>query len=392
MSRKDLSPADITRLARERVQRFFYLAPNAVAFGPATPLTALLTEFGNRVHVLHPAAVPAFVNRATVPSLRASLEPHVSFDTLEAGLVRFVEWAVTTFGPRVVEGPDRLGVLTVHAPRPPEGPPGTVPPAPPTPEPPRFVRVEEVGGGATAVVYGAYDTKMSRTVALKVPRPEYLARVGPEQFIVEANVAGQVIHPNVCTIYETCEFRGSPCIVMEFLSVSLREVLLARRSPFPIAEAVRTVIELARGAEACHTAGIVSADLKPDNIMRRECGAWVVVDFGIARIVGTGAPTGGTPHYTAPEQSRRCPDFGPPADVFALGVTLYEMLTESMPFEGITPLEIAMKVALDAPECPRVRRPDIPPALAALILRCLATNPADRPTAGELADELAAFR
>ncbi|MCC6624177.1 MAG: serine/threonine protein kinase [Deltaproteobacteria bacterium] len=264
------------------------------------------------------------------------------------------------------------------------------------------------------VVYEAIEKSLRRTVALKV-LPEDVTR-DPQRrarFIREARAAAAVTHPTLLTIFQVGSVDERVYIAMELVrGRSLRDVLAA--GPLPVAEARRIGIDIASGLGRAHAAGIVHRDVKPDNVMLSHDGMVKVLDFGIARLAvgsplaavedaSTGAGTFvrgaltaegsliGTPGYMAPEQSTGGA-VDARADVFALGATMYEMLVGLRAFDGHTPIDVLIASARD-PFVPIASvRPDVPPALAAIVERCLAKQPADRyPDGDALASALRAL-
>jgi len=255
------------------------------------------------------------------------------------------------------------------------------------------------------VVYEAIERSLRRTVALKV-LPEDVTR-DPQRrarFIREARAAAAVTHPTLLTIYQVGSVDERVFIAMELVrGRSLRDALAA--GPLPVAEARRIGIDIASGLGRAHAAGIVHRDVKPDNVMLSHDGMVKVLDFGIARLA-EGSPleaiedasTGpgtfvraaltaegsliGTPGYMAPEQSTGGA-VDARADIFALGATMYELLVGLRAFDGHTPIDVLIASARDPFVPPASVRPEVPPALAAIVERCLAKQPADRYPDGE---------
>lgn len=259
---------------------------------------------------------------------------------------------------------------------------------------------EEIGRGGMAVVYRARQRSLDRSVALKVLLPS--ARTGPEEETrvrAEAEAVARLQHPNVVHVYEVGERDGCPYLLMEYVDGGTLADRL-RGGPPPPAKAAEWAEAIARGIHAAHRRGIVHRDLKPANVLMTGDGVPKISDFGIARrLDGTGEATRtgvvmGTPAYMAPEQAEgRGKSAGPPADVWAVGAILYEMLTGRPPFTGESALDTLRKVTTDPPVPPSRLQPDVPPALEAVCLRCLHKRPGDRyPTAEALADDLARCR
>jgi predicted ATPase len=280
---------------------------------------------------------------------------------------------------------------------------GPPPAAGPAPQVPEYEILGELGRGGMGVVYEARDTKLGRRVALKFLHPQ--AARDPhqlERFRREARAASALNHPAVCTLYDFGELQGRPFLVLERVE---GQTLRALVSPRPDLDRVLPLVRQVAGAlRAAHAAGIVHRDIKPENLMVRPDGYVKVLDFGLARLLpgGAGPPTPGastepgalvgTVCYMAPEQAR-CEPAGSPADVFALGVVLYELLTGRRPFAEDSPFAVLHAIATEPPLPPRRLNPEIPEALEALVLHMLEKEPRRRPTAAEveaLLGELAA--
>jgi WD40 repeat protein len=285
-------------------------------------------------------------------------------------------------------------VTRIGAPTPPaewgSGPPAPVP----------GYEIEcELGRGGMGVVYRAQDTRLHRTVALKMVHAD-----GPAdarqliRFLAEAEAVAAVRHPHVVQIYEFGEHAGRPFIALEYLPGGRLTDRLRGGQPSPPVDAAALVARLARGVQAAHAAGIVHRDLKPGNVLFDAAGEPKVTDFGLAKRAGGADLTRtqavmGTPAYMAPEQAEGRGKFvGPPADVYALGVISYECLTGTVPFDGDSVMAVLRRVTDEEPDPPHKRRPDVPRDLELICLKCLRKDPADRyPTAGELADDLERF-
>lgn len=264
-----------------------------------------------------------------------------------------------------------------------------------TPSIPGYELLEQIGRGGMGVVFKARHLKLNRLVAIKLlpnaefAKPEVLAR-----FLTEAQAVAAVKHPNVIEIYDFGETNHSPYFVMELLEPKHfgdRYSPKVRHDPWEVA---RVLAKVARGVAEVHAEGIVHRDLKPANILFDKRGEPKVVDFGLAKRENSeltkSLATFGTLHYMAPEQAKgKTKHAGPPADVWALGVILYECLTGRRPFEGDDQISLLMSIATDEPELPRVLNAALPPEFEAIIVKCLAKKPPDRySSARELADAL----
>jgi WD40 repeat protein/tRNA A-37 threonylcarbamoyl transferase component Bud32 len=251
-----------------------------------------------------------------------------------------------------------------------------------------------LGRGGMGVVCRARNTRLNRTVALKM----ILGRPGSVElmrFRAEAEAMAAVRHPHVAQVYEVGEADGRPFLTMELLAGgTLADNFTAKRDRSPAAHAdiVRKVVT---GVAAAHAQGIVHRDLKPGNVLLDESGEPKVTDFGLAKrdagtdLTATGAVMG-TPAYMAPEQADGNTKFvGPSADVWSLGVILYEALTGSRPFTATDTRAVLAQVLTADPVPPRNLVPSIPRDLELICLKCLAKAPHERyPTAAELADDL----
>ena len=253
-------------------------------------------------------------------------------------------------------------------------------------------------------VYRALDTKLGRTVAIKVLR----ARTEPdasERFRQEARLASALSHPHIVTIYTVEEAEGVEFIVMEFVE---GESLHARIRSGPVEGPflVELGIHVAEALAAAHALGLVHRDIKPANILITPQGVAKVADFGLAkRVGGEGADPAvtmagltqagiivGTPSYMSPEQTRGEP-LDARSDIFSLGATLYEAATGRPPFEGVSTLSILHAVATATPEVVSRSRPDLPPQFDLVLERALAKDPSERWASGrDLADALRSLR
>ena len=256
----------------------------------------------------------------------------------------------------------------------------------------RYAIQRELGRGGMATVYLAEDLKHHRKVALKVLRLELASTLGPDRFLREITVAANLSHPHILPLYDSGEAGGFLFYVMPFVDgPSLRQKLI-REGELPIPDAVRILRDVADALSYAHQQGVVHRDIKPENVMLSGRHA-LVADFGVARAIDESAggkltETGvalGTPVYMAPEQAAADPHTDHRADVYAFGVTAYEMLTGQPPFAGATPQAVLAAHWTEAPVAVAERRATIPPALAQLVMRCLEKKPADRPQG---ADEL----
>ncbi len=250
-------------------------------------------------------------------------------------------------------------------------------------------RVERLlGTGGMGVVVAARHVQLDERVAIKFLRPEMMARPhAAARFLREARAAVRIKNEHVARVFDVGALEtGAPYIVMEHLAGCDLAAWLAERGPLPVEEAVDFVLQSCMALAEAHALGIVHRDLKPSNLFcaRRADGAVCikVLDFGISKILtplgdpstldATGeAAVLGSPFYMSPEQMQRAPDVDARADIWALGVVLYQLVTGYQPFGGATIPEVCMKVAGGLPESLLALRPDAPPALDAVVRRCL---------------------
>ncbi len=253
----------------------------------------------------------------------------------------------------------------------------------------------ELTGAGMSRVFVAMDRQLGREVVIKVLPPEVAAELSAERFRREIQFAAKLQHPHIVPLLTSGEVSGAPYFTMPFVEGESLRARLARVGELPVREAVRILREVASALSYAHKHGVVHRDMKPDNVMLTDEFA-LVTDFGVAKAVtestkepGSSTLTGigvtlGTPAYMAPEQATM-DSVDHRADIYAFGVMAYEMLTGSLPFAGRSTQAMLAAQAIQTPEQIERRRPGIPRALAALIMRCLEKRPADRPqSAGEL--------
>jgi serine/threonine protein kinase len=257
-----------------------------------------------------------------------------------------------------------------------------------------------LGEGGMGVVYQARHLQLQRKVALKVMRachpPAAMTR---ERFQIEARSAARLHHPNIVQVYEVGEIDGRAYAALEYVAGGSLAQQLAGR-PLPARQAADLLETLARAVDVAHRNGILHRDLKPANVLLTPDGQPKIADFGLAKLVDQPAgltPTDavlGTPSYMAPEQaSGQFHEVGPAADVYALGATLYELLTGRPPFRAATPWQTLRQVCLKEPVPPRRLEPSVPRTLEAVCLKCLAKDPRQRyASASSLASDLRRFR
>jgi len=248
-------------------------------------------------------------------------------------------------------------------------------------------RIErELGAGGMATVYLAEDLRHHRKVAVKVLRQDVAATLGAERFVREIQVAAQLHHPHILPLYDSGQADEFLFYVMPFeQGQSLRE-RLNKETELPIPDVVRLLHDVADALAHAHQHGLVHRDIKPENVLLSGRHA-LVTDFGVAKAVSeatgreqltTVGVALGTPTYMAPEQAAADPNIDRRADIYALGVLGYELLTGRPPFTGPNPQSVLAAQVSKAPTPVAELRPTVPPALAALIMRCLEKRPADR--------------
>ena len=289
----------------------------------------------------------------------------------------------------------------VRPPQPPERFPAVTPMA--SPEDlfaGRYRLIEELGRGAMGVVYKAEDTKLDCFVALKFLHPRLAAdSKARERLLLEARAASELHHPNICRIIDHDEAEdGRVYLVMAYYDggESLEEIL--KRGPLPVERAIDIARQISSGLHAAHRptprhpAGIVHRDIKPSNVLITPGDVAIILDFGIAKVAESGVTREGdvlgTVEYMSPEHLReRRVDAG--TDLWALGVTLYEMLTGSRPFRGDYEAALFYTIVHEEPAPVQSLRPDVPGAVAEVVRRCMEKDPEARyRTAGEIIEAL----
>lgn len=261
----------------------------------------------------------------------------------------------------------------------------------------RYQIQRKIGGGGMALVYKAYDTVLTRPVALKVLRPQYAC---DEDFVLrfkrEAFSAARLQHENIIRIFDVGEDKDIYYIVMELQDGPTLKDLIRNRAPFPAPVAMEIAFQICQAVAHAHRRSIIHRDIKPHNIIVSPSGQVKVTDFGIARAITGSTLTRkgtivGSVHYFSPEQARG--DLASvQSDIYSMGVVLYEMMTGRVPFEGDSPFSIAMKHISEEPIRPRALNPDVPREVESVILKAMQKNEAARyRTAQEMLQDIAAF-
>ncbi|HEU5217669.1 MAG TPA: serine/threonine-protein kinase, partial [Gemmatimonadales bacterium] len=261
----------------------------------------------------------------------------------------------------------------------------------------------ELGGGGMSRVFLAEETALGRRVVIKVLPPELAQALSADRFRREVQVAAGLSHPNIVPLFSAGQGGGGAAgpeflyYTMPFVEGESLRAKLAREGELPVPVAVKLLRDVAEALACAHEHGVVHRDIKPDNVMISRNHA-LVTDFGVAKalseatgghgVTSTGMAMG-TPAYMAPEQASADPHVDHRADIYALGVLGYEMLSGQPPFVASTAQAMLAAHVTQAPRPVTDTRPSVPPALAALVARCLEKKPADRwQTAEELAQHL----
>jgi serine/threonine protein kinase len=243
-----------------------------------------------------------------------------------------------------------------------------------------------LGEGGMGTVYLAHDTQLGRPVALKVPL--FTPEDGPEvlqRFYREARTAATILHPNICPVYDVGEIDGIHYLTMAYIEGKLLWFYIAGGQPLPPRQAAGLVRKLALALQEAHNRGIIHRDLKPSNVIINKSGEPIIMDFGLARRIDDPSQrltkTGqvlGTIVYMSPEQVTANNDLmGPPADIYSLGVILYELITAHPPYEG-TPASVVTSIVMGVAPRARERRSDIPARLDAICAKAMEKEIASR--------------
>lgn len=256
----------------------------------------------------------------------------------------------------------------------------------------RYEIQEKIGTGGMSDVYKAKDHKLNRPVAVKVLKQEFSENANfVSRFTVEAQAAAGMMHPNIVNVYDVGEENGTHYIVMELVEGITLKKYIEKKSRLSVKEAVSIAIQVSMGIEAAHNNHIIHRDIKPQNVMISKDGKVKVTDFGIAKAVSSNTITSnvmGSVHYTSPEQARGGYSDAK-SDIYSLGVTLFEMLTGRVPFNGETTVAIAIKHIQEPMPSPREYVAEIPISVEQIVLKCTQKSPDRRyQTMSELIDDL----
>ena len=242
----------------------------------------------------------------------------------------------------------------------------------------RYEIQEKIGTGGTADVYRALDRKLNRPVAIKVLKQEFSENDNfVSKFRSEAQSAAGLMHPNIVNVYDVGNEKGIYYIVMELVDGITLKKYIEKKSRLTVKEAVSIAIQVAMGLEAAHNNHIIHRDIKPQNIIISKDGKVKMTDFGIAKAASSNTITSnvmGSVHYTSPEQARGGYSDAK-SDIYSLGVTLFEMLTGRVPFNGDTTVAIAIMHIQEPLPSPREFVPDLPISVEKIVLKCCQKSP-----------------
>ena len=245
----------------------------------------------------------------------------------------------------------------------------------------RYALENKVGEGGMAVTYRARDLLLNRIVAVKLMREQFTSDPQfVERFRREAQAAARISHENIASVYDTGCANGTYYIVMEFVEGTDLKQHLRRDGALPVLNALEIGRQIAAALDAAHRGGLVHRDIKPHNILLNQDGKVKVTDFGIAKLASEGEDTGviiGSVHYVSPEQARG-EATAPASDIYSLGAVMFETLTGHTVFEADNAMAVAHKQIYDRPPLLRTLRPEIPPAVESMVLRCLEKDPRNR--------------
>ncbi|MDD2972828.1 MAG: Stk1 family PASTA domain-containing Ser/Thr kinase [Lachnospiraceae bacterium] len=256
----------------------------------------------------------------------------------------------------------------------------------------RYEVLEKIGTGGMSDVYKAKDHKLNRCVAMKVLKQEFSENSNfVMKFTVEAQAAAGLMHPNIVNVYDVGEEDGIHYIVMELVDGITLKRYIEKKARLSVKEAISIAIQVSMGIEAAHNNHIIHRDIKPQNIIISKEGKVKVTDFGIAKAATSNTITSnvmGSVHYTSPEQARGGYS-DEKSDIYSLGITLFEMLTGRVPFNGETTVAIAIKHIQEEMPSPRDFVPEIPVSVEQIVFKCTQKSPDRRyQTMGELIGDL----
>ena len=248
----------------------------------------------------------------------------------------------------------------------------------------RYEMLEIIGTGGMAVVYKARDVKLNRFVAVKILKDEILEDEDlRSRFHTEAEAVAALSHPNIVSIFDVSITRRMEYFVMELIDGITLKQYMQQRGVLTEAEMEHFITQILKALEHAHSRNIIHRDIKPQNVMILRDGTVKVTDFGIARIANhqqtsaTSQNAFGSVHYIAPEQAKGSATDGR-ADLYSVGIIMYEMMTGELPFTGDTPVAVAIQHLSAEPPSPSAKNPHVTPGMEAIILKAMATQPDDR--------------
>ena len=242
----------------------------------------------------------------------------------------------------------------------------------------RYEILERIGSGGMSDVYRAKDHRLNRDVAVKVLKQEFNAdKSFVSKFRTEAHAAACLSHPNIVHVFDVGDSDDLHYIVMELVEGITLKTYIAKKGKLEIRETIGIAMQVAQGIEAAHEQHIVHRDIKPQNIIISRDGKVKVTDFGIAKAATSETITSntmGSVHYISPEQARGgyCDER---SDIYSLGITMYEMLTGRVPFEGDSAVSVALLHIQGEMVPPRKYNPMIPVSLEKIVLKCTQKRP-----------------
>ena len=261
----------------------------------------------------------------------------------------------------------------------------------------RYEILEILGIGGMAVVYKARCHRLNRLVAIKILKAEYTQdEEFRRRFHAESQAVAMLSHPNIVSVYDVSTTDEADYIVMELIDGITLKQYMEKKGTLNWKETLHFAIQIAKALEHAHSRGIIHRDIKPLNVMVLKNGSVKVTDFGIARVMSESNTLTkealGSVHYISPEQAKggRVDNR---SDLYSLGVVMYEMATGRPPYDGETPVAVAIQHINGKATLPSMLTPNIPGGLEQIIVRSMSHNPADRyPSAGALLTDLDEFR
>ena len=245
----------------------------------------------------------------------------------------------------------------------------------------RYEIIGKIGAGGMSDVYKAKDLTLGRFVAIKVLKPEFSEDLNfVTKFRTEAQSAAGLEHPNIVNIYDVGSEKGMHYIVMEYVEGITLKTYIEKKGQLSFKEAVSIAIQVGRGIEAAHSKGIIHRDIKPQNIIISKDGKVKVTDFGIAKAITSNTVSTnamGSVHYTSPEQARGG-YVDTKSDIYSVGITLYEMVTGKVPFDGDTPVSVALMHLEKEPVNVKCVNLDIPTDLAYVTMKAISKEQSNR--------------